>query len=83
MLATHIADKVADKTSTNSSGEVILKVNEEENITDPNIYLKLKYGKDSSFLNLLLPISKQKARVNFYPEGGHMVNGISGRVAFK
>ncbi|WP_316812524.1 hypothetical protein [Pedobacter heparinus] len=75
--------KTIDKTSTNSSGEVILKVNEEENINDPNIYLKLKYGKDSSFLNLLLPISKQKARVNFYPEGGHMVNGISGRVAWE
>lgn len=72
-----------NQTNTNPSGEVILKLDEQENIADPNVYVKLKYGKDSSFLNLPLPITKRKARIGFYPEGGHLINGIGGLVAWE
>jgi len=75
--------QVSKNSSTNSSGELIMKIDEQENLTDPNLYLKLKYGKDSSFLNLALPVTKQKGKVSFYPEGGVLVNGISGRVGWE
>lgn len=71
------------KSQTNSSGELLLKLDEQENLIDPNVYLKLKYGTDSSFLNLSLPVSTRRARLAFYPEGGHLINGISGRIAFE
>lgn len=72
--------QLSKKTKTNASGEVILKLDEQEGIPDPNVYVKLKYGRDSSFLNLSLPITKRKAKVGFYPEGGNLINGIPGRV---
>ncbi|TCC98348.1 hypothetical protein [Pedobacter hiemivivus] len=71
---------LSKKTKTNSSGEVILKLDEQEDIPDPNVYVKLKYGSDSSFLNLSLPVTKRRAKVGFYPEGGNLINGILGRV---
>lgn len=75
--------QLSKKTKTNASGEVILKLDEQEGIPDPNVYVKLKYGRDSSFLNLSLPITKRKAKVGFYPEGGNLINGIPGRVGFE
>ncbi|WEK18605.1 MAG: hypothetical protein P0Y49_17595 [Candidatus Pedobacter colombiensis] len=72
--------QLTKKTKTNASGEVILKLDEQENIPDPNLYIKLRYGKDSSFLNLSLPVTKRSARVGFYPEGGNLVNGVQCRV---
>lgn len=75
--------QLSQKTQTNSSGELILKINEQKNLTDPNVYFKLTYGKDSSFLNLALPIEKQKAKVTFYPEGGNMVNWLPGTIGWE
>lgn len=75
--------QISKTSSTNASGELILKLNEQENLTDPNLYLKLKYGKDSTFLNLALPITKQRAKVSFYPEGGNLVHGILGKVGWE
>jgi hypothetical protein len=71
------------KAATNVSGELILKLDEQENVSDPNVYIKLKYGKDSSFLNLPLPVTYKKAKVGFYPEGGNLVNGIPGYIAWE
>ncbi|MEJ2881285.1 hypothetical protein [Pedobacter sp. GR22-6] len=61
---------------TNASGELIMSIPEQENIIDPNVYSKLKYGKDSSFINLSLPVTKRKANIGFYPEGGNLINDI-------
>lgn len=74
---------ITQTSKTNSSGELILKLDEQENLIDPNVYLKLIYGKDSSFLNLALPVKKQKAKVSFFPEGGNMVNGTSGTIGWE
>lgn len=75
--------KFAKKAATNALGELILKLDEQENLADPNVYVKLKYGKDSSFLNLSLPVTYKKAKVGFYPEGGNLVNGIPGYIAWE
>ena len=75
--------KLSKKTKTNSSGEVMLDLNEQEGIIDPNVYVKLKYGKDSSFLNLPIPVTKRKAKVSFYPEGGNLINGLPGRISWE
>ncbi|WP_316818797.1 hypothetical protein [Pedobacter nyackensis] len=71
------------KAATNTSGELILKIDEQVNLRDPNLYLKLIYRKDSSFLNLALPVTKQRAQVHFYPEGGNLINGNLGRIGWE
>ncbi|TDO24627.1 hypothetical protein [Pedobacter duraquae] len=75
--------KLLKKTKTNVSGELLFTVREQPDITDPNLYAKLSFGKDSSFVNIPLPVSIKKAKVNFYPEGGHLVDQISGRIAWE
>lgn len=75
--------KIAKNAATNVSGELILKLDEQQGLTDPNVYIKLKYGKDSSFLNLSLPVTYKKAKVAFYPEGGNLVNRIPGYIAWE
>ncbi len=64
------------KAKTNASGELIIEIPEQENSSDPNVYAKLKYEKDSSFLNMTLPVTKRKAQVGFYPEGGNLIQNI-------
>lgn len=71
------------KATTNASGEFIMDIPETENITDPNVYTKLKYGKDSSYLNLPLPVSKRRAHVGFYPEGGNLICNLPCKVAWE
>ncbi|MDR6784453.1 hypothetical protein ABIE26_002158 [Pedobacter africanus] len=71
------------KAATNASGEFIMDIPETENLTDPNVYTKLKYGKDSSYLNLPLPVTKRRAHVGFYPEGGNLVFNLPCKVAWE
>lgn len=68
---------------TNASGEFIMSIPEQENIIDPNVYTKLKYGKDSSFMNLTLPVSRRKALVGFFPEGGNLIDHIPSVVSWE
>lgn len=68
---------------TNASGELIMDVPEQENISDPNLYVKVKYGKDSSYLNLTLPVTKRKANVGFYPESGNLIENIPSVIAWE
>ena len=63
-------------TITDGSGQSLLNVPHQNNLADPNIYIKLKYENDSTFISMGLPQSKNKAKVKFYPEGGDMVNGL-------
>ncbi|RZL06055.1 MAG: hypothetical protein EOO89_24935, partial [Pedobacter sp.] len=45
-------------------------------ISDPKVYAKVLYGKDSSFLNLEIPARKSRVKVKFYPESGHLIHQI-------
>ena len=71
------------KTKTNVSGELLFPIKEQPNLTDPNLYAKLSFGKDSSFVNIPIPVSVRRASVHFYPEGGHLVDQIPGTVAWE
>lgn len=75
--------KLSKLVKTNASGELLLSLDEQVNLPDPNLYLKLKYGKDSSYLNMNMPVTRRHAIIRFYPEGGNMVTGLPGRVAWE
>jgi hypothetical protein len=63
-------------TVTDASGQSIIPLPVFSDVTDPTLYIKLKQGRDSSFLSMEVPAKEHKARVTFYPEGGHMVEGL-------
>ncbi|TDQ08821.1 hypothetical protein [Pedobacter metabolipauper] len=64
------------KTKTNVSGELVFTIDEQPDLADPNVYAKVTYGKDSSFINIPIPVSKRRASVSFYPEGGNLIEGV-------
>ncbi|MGF1922631.1 MAG: hypothetical protein ACQUHE_00515 [Bacteroidia bacterium] len=68
---------------TDASGQAMINLPPQIDLADPNLYVKVKHGNDSSFLNINLPAPKSKASVRFYPEGGHMVNGLVSNVAWE
>lgn len=68
---------------TDVSGQLVITLPKQNQPTDPNLYLKLKYGKDSSFISMALPQIKSKASVKFYPEGGNLVYGLSSIVGWE
>jgi hypothetical protein len=61
---------------TDASGQVLINLPIQNNLTNPNLYVKLKNGKDSCFIQMPLANGKDKAIVRFYPEGGHLVLGL-------
>ncbi len=71
------------KSKTNASGELVFSIYEQPALADPNVYAKIKYGRDSSFINLALPVSVKKASVKFYPEGGTLIEGLPCKVAWE
>lgn len=68
---------------TDPSGQLLLSLPKQENLIDPNIYVRLKYLKDSTFLSLNLPPNKIKAMVKFFPVGGNLVNNVASTVAWE
>ncbi len=68
---------------TDASGQLLLTLPKQENLIDPNIYVRLKYLKDSTFLSLNLPPNKIKAVVKFFPVGGNLVNNVASNVAWE
>lgn len=68
---------------TDASSQLLLSLPNQPNATDPNLYVKLKYLTDSSFVSLAIPQPKAKANVKFYPEGGNLVIGLSTNVAWE
>lgn len=64
-------------------GQLELSIPEQQGIKDPNLYAKVSSGKDNSFMNLVLPVTKKRATVNFYPEGGYMIEGLPGYIAWE
>lgn len=70
-------------TFTDASGQSLIALSPQANLADPNIYVKLKSEKDSSFINLALPQIKNKAVVKFYPEGGNLVAGLTSNIGWE
>lgn len=68
---------------TDVSGQLLVSLPKQDQLVDPNLYLKLKYAKDSSFISMALPQAKSKATVKFYPEGGNLVNGLSSFIGWE
>lgn len=68
---------------TDGTGQAQINLKLEENITDANLYVLLKNGKDSTSLNL--PISQPKGApwIKFYPEGGDLVGGLVNTVGWE
>jgi len=75
--------KVQKAGKTDASGQLLLSLPKQDNLSDPNIYVKLNYLKDSSFLSLNLPPSKIKAIVKFFPVGGNLVNNLNSTIAWE
>jgi hypothetical protein len=68
---------------TDASGQFMMNLPVQPLISNANVYVKLANKKDSTFLSMALPILKNKASVNFYPEGGSIVEGIPTIVGFE
>lgn len=74
---------IKNSTTTDASGQSMITLPMQSNTTDPNLYVKLKYDRDSSFINIALQQPKDKAIVKFYPEGGSMVVGLTSNIGWE
>ena len=74
---------ISRKTKTNVSGELLFGLLEQPDLRDPNVYVKVKYGKDSSFISQALPVTIKKATVGFFPEGGSLIEEMPCTVAWE
>lgn len=75
--------KINKTAKTDASSQLLLALPKSENPLDPNVYLKLKYANDSSYLSLSIPQNDIKANVRFYPEGGNLVQNIKSTIAWE
>ncbi|MEJ5994518.1 hypothetical protein WG904_08820 [Pedobacter sp. Du54] len=80
---TYTYGNVRKSTITDASGQAMLTLPIQSNTTDPNLYVKLKYVHDSTFINIALPQPKNKAIVKFYPEGGNLVLGLASTMGWE
>jgi hypothetical protein len=71
------------KAKTDATGQLVISLPIQNNVTNPNLYVKICNIKDTSFMQMPIPNSKSRAQVNFYPEGGHLVRGLTSTVAFE
>lgn len=62
-------------TKTDVSGQLLLDL-PKQTLSDPNLYVKLKYERDSSLISMALPQENSRAWVKFYPEGGNLIAGL-------
>lgn len=74
---------VYQTSKTDASSQLLISLPPQKQLKDPNIYVKLNYGKDSTFINMPIPQPKAKASVKFYPEGGNMINGLYSKIAWE
>lgn len=75
--------KLKKSSTTDASGQSIISLPIQNDNIDPNLYLKLKYERDSSFISMAIPQLQNKAIVKFYPEGGNLVNGLSSNIGWE
>ncbi len=72
------------KENTNSEGKAIFESTFSEKFDQPEIQISVEYRENKEVLNLELPLKDPaELQVGFYPEGGHMVNGVLSLVALK
>lgn len=69
--------------TADQSGQLLLNLPVQDQLADPNLYVKIKYARDSSFITLPILPTKQKASVKFFPEGGNMISGLYSSVAWE
>ena len=75
---------VTKNAKTDASSQALLLLPANRPGTDPKLYVKIKSGKDSTFLQLELPAQqKAQAQVKFYPEGGSLVEGLPAVVGWE
>jgi len=74
---------VIKKAKTDASGQVVMSLPQQNQIADPNVYVKLTSDKDTSYISMALPLAKNKASVMFYPEGGYRVDGLINTIGWE
>ncbi len=75
--------KVKNMIKTDASGQAIINLEQQEGLTDANLYVKLNYEKDSTSLHMPLPQPKGLPSVQFYPEGGDIVSGLINNIGWE
>jgi hypothetical protein len=65
------------------SGQLLINLPLQSNLVNPNIYVKIKYERDSNFISTAVPQPTIKASVKFYPEGGNMVAGVGSTIGWE
>jgi hypothetical protein len=68
---------------TDASGQAMLVLPKQDNITDANLYVNLNYERDSTSINMPLPQPKGLPGVKFYPEGGDIVSGLVNNIGWE
>ena len=74
---------VHKRAKTNASGELLIRLPADDDLSDPNLYVKVKHGRDSSFLNIPMPVKRKKAKIGFYPEGGNLILNLPAQIAWE
>lgn len=69
--------------SINNVGEALISINGHDRIDDPNLYAKIISGTDTALLSFPISQFTKKAVINFYPEGGNLVSGVSNKIAWE
>ena len=76
--------RIAGKAKTNVIGSYTLIIPKDHITTaQHNLEVQVKSGSETKTLHLNIPIKHNVADVRFYPEGGHLVVGLPGRVGWE
>lgn len=80
---TYTYGNITKTAKTDGAGQAILTIEQKENLADPNIYIKLKYEQDSTFINMPIAQPKGTPKVKFYAEGGNIVSGLINNIGWE
>ncbi|GAB2978127.1 hypothetical protein GCM10027049_11910 [Mucilaginibacter puniceus] len=75
---------ISGKVKTDASGQYVFSV--PSKILSPGnnkIYVSVKHKGEEKEISMALPVASQLPVLNFYPEGGNLVNNLSGYVAWE
>jgi hypothetical protein len=75
---------LAGKAKTNVLGNYMLMIPKNKvNPAQHTLEVDVKYNKEVKTLYLPIPVKQQFTNVRFYPEGGHLINGMVNRVGWE
>ena len=80
---TYTYGNVHKTVKTDNSGRALIEIDYQKDLNDPTLYVKVLYGKDSTYVNMPLKDPKNIVDVKFYPEGGHIVAGLTNHVGWE